>query len=60
MLKKFLWTRKLPGFKLKIFTRTKPIIDTYGTVLTSRASESTSGANGYNTECETTYKVFAN
>ncbi len=56
MRKKNGFSEKLLGFKLKAFNR--PDICSYGTVLGSRASKVTSGANGYNTECETTYKVF--
>lgn len=58
MHKKFLQTARLLSSKVKTFTRTKPDIGTYGTALTSRASEVTAGANGMSTECETTYKVY--
>lgn len=54
MYKKFL------QITAKILKINQDTLDTssYGVELPTRASKLTSGANGYNTECETTYKVF--
>jgi len=52
MYKKFIQTSGLLGFKLKVFSRTKPGNNTYGTVLPESASKSTHGGSGDIAEIE--------